>query len=545
MAGAHARKKGMSTGMKAAIAALALVVLLAILWGTGAFSKDASGDEALPGCDARELTVMATPEIADAVRQTLDKASASDPCTRFAVTEMSSHAAAKSISRGAGPDIWIPNSSSWIDAIDASSGRAWQEGTSLATSPIVLAGGEAQLAEVGNVPSWGDLINESKANLRMANPDIDAASRLAYQASRTGRPSNVGLDTGARLIVMSRFARPTTEQLLEDHVAKPTSSPVFPLSEQELAAFNAEHEDDALGMVVPQSGTLSLDYPWIASPELARDELDIADKGLKAFDTPAARSTLAKADLRAPGRTGGPKINGTEAPEYTELPAPTRDERKVALEQWDVLRTDMRMLTLIDVSGSMAWDGPTEGMSRMEILQGAAKQALTILPEGSKIGSWIFSTKRDGAKDHQELVPVRTLTDKVGSGTQRDKLRSVVDSLDERLKGDTGLYDSTWAAYQRMQADYDGTYVNSVVIMTDGENDDPAGGLTLKQLLTKLKDAYDPERPVRIVTIGMGEADPGALRRIADETGGSSHIAETPEDIERVFVTALLARHQG
>ena len=32
------------------------------------------------------------------------------------------------------------------------------------------------------------------------------------------------------------------------------------------------------------------------------------------------------------------------------------------------------------------------------------------------------------------------------------------------------------------------------------------------------------------------------LQKIADETGGTSYIAETPDDIERVFVQALLAR---
>ena len=40
----------------------------------------------------------------------------------------------------------------------------------------------------------------------------------------------------------------------------------------------------------------------------------------------------------------------------------------------------------------------------------------------------------------------------------------------------------------------------------------------------------------------MGEANPTALQKIADETGGTSYIAETPDDIERVFVQALLAR---
>ena len=42
----------------------------------------------------------------------------------------------------------------------------------------------------------------------------------------------------------------------------------------------------------------------------------------------------------------------------------------------------------------------------------------------------------------------------------------------KRLGGDTGLYDTT-KANEKMVREYDDDYVNSVVIMTDGKNDDP------------------------------------------------------------------------
>ncbi len=98
------------------------------------------------------------------------------------------------------------------------------------------------------------------------------------------------------------------------------------------------------------------------------------------------------------------------------------------------------------------------------------------------------------------------------------------------------------AAYSKMVAEYDDRYVNSVVIMTDGRNDDPGGGLDLTQLLAKLKATSRGDRPVRIITIGMGEADPASLKAISKATGGTSYIANTPADIQRVFVQALLAR---
>ena len=47
---------------------------------------------------------------------------------------------------------------------------------------------------------------------------------------------------------------------------------------------------------------------------------------------------------------------------------------------------------------------------------------------------------------------------------------------------------------------------------------------------------------MRVITIGMGEADPAAIKAISRATGGTWYIANTPADIQRVFVQALLAR---
>ena len=93
-----------------------------------------------------------------------------------------------------------------------------------------------------------------------------------------------------------------------------------------------------------------------------------------------------------------------------------------------------------------------------------------------------------------------------------------------------------------MRDSYDGNFVNSVVLMTDGVNDDTTGGLGLRTLLSRLKDEFDPDRQVRVVTIGMGEADASALKQISAATGGTSYIANRAEDIDRVLVQALLAR---
>ena len=62
----------------------------------------------------------------------------------------------------------------------------------------------------------------------------------------------------------------------------------------------------------------------------------------------------------------------------------------------------------------------------------------------------------------------------------------------------------------------------------------------LDELLTTLEKEQDPENPVRIITVGISQdANEDVLKRIAEITGGSSHIAKAPEDIQKVFVDAL------
>ena len=243
-----------------------------------------------------------------------------------------------------------------------------------------------------------------------------------------------------------------------------------------------------------------------------------------------------------PNGAGGPEVAGSAAPDVTTLEPLDRNERVAAVETWDRMRTDMRMLAVIDVSGSMEWDSPTAGMTRWDVTKGSLTKGVGILPAGSQVGGWVFSSDLSKGKDHRVLAPIKRLDSTKGGTTHRESLRKLIDGGDKYIGGDTALYDSIWAAYQKMVKEYDPDYVNSLVVFTDGENDDPNGGLSLNQLLSRLDDSYDAKRPVRVITIGMGEASPTALQKISDETGGTSYIAETPDDIERVFVQALLAR---
>lgn len=512
-------------------------------------------------CSGDPLTVAAAPEIAEVVKAALNRVTAARSCDGFTVTPASSKATRDRIQSGRAPDIWVPDSVSWVDQVgaDAKDGvpapsqsgpnavtegaKTWVATGSLARTPVVLANPKEGKNRLAKEPSsWTELIN-STSGLQMVNPDDDIASRLAFYASRMSSPEAMTLDVGSHLIFASRFAKPTIRELFDQAVEGKDLAP-FPASEQELAAFDREHPS-IFRSVIPKEGSPTLDYPWIPSPSLDAAQREVAADGFKAMRAPETLDALAKAGFRGIDNGGGPLIDGSKAPYFTNLKPLTAPQRLAAIEQWDVLRTDMRMLAVIDVSGSMAYPARnTRGLTRIKVTEDACVTALSMLPAGSKIGAWVFATNK-GPKGQPwlPLADVERLDSTKDGLTYRQHLINTTRTAPKKyLGGDTALYDTTLAALKTMTDSFDKGYVNSVVIMTDGKDDNPGGGLNLKQLLAKIKTTYDPKRPVRVITIGMGEADPSALKAISNATGGTSYIADTPKDIERVFVEALLAR---
>ncbi len=508
----------------------------------GSAASGASG--ASQSCPAQTVpvTVAVTPEVEPVVATHLAAATRSQPCLAYTVRSASSLATAAAIRKGEAPSLWIPDSFTWLDMLGDAKAAGWTQGRSLAHSPVVVVTGTRGRAGTEAPPaSWSELINV-RGEPRMANPDNDTASRLAFFTSRLDQKDKITRDTAARLIFTSRFAKPQVTALFEMAKADPTNVHPFPASEQALFAFD-KTQPGLLKAVLPRAGTMSLDYPLIVNPSLPATVKPAVDAAYAALTSSAAAADFEALGFRHPSNVGGPTIAGAPAPTFTELPVVDEPARLAAIDQWDVLRTDMRMLAIVDVSGSMKYPAKgTKGLTRAKVTEESLKVALRVLPGGSRIGGWAFSTHLGGkGVDWKEYAAVRPLQEPYQGKTWREHLIDVVGIIPKTLGGDTGLYDTTWAAYQKMQKEFDPEFVNSVVILTDGENDDPQGGLSLDQLLAKIK-ASPQDRPVRIVTIGMGEADPRALQAISKATGGTSWIANTPNDIQRVFVEALLAR---
>jgi hypothetical protein len=283
-----------------------------------------------------------------------------------------------------------------------------------------------------------------------------------------------------------------------------------------------------------------LDYPFAVMPGTSVDKATAAGAILGLLAGDAYRNRLATAGLR--GDDGGigagfaaPKGAPALTAPVTAAPDPSRVD--TVLATWSAITSPGRLLAVVDVSGSMLQAVPSAGgASREQVTVEAARRGLGLFDDTWAAGLWIFSSQLDGATDYRELVPVAPLAD------QRQRLLNSLADIRPKPDGNTGLYDTTLAAYRAVQAGWDPSRVNSVVIMTDGKNDD-ATGLSLDQLVDELRKTMDPARPIEIIAIGIGnDISEAELKRITDTTGGGTFTAPDPAKIGDIFLKAIALR---
>jgi hypothetical protein len=326
-------------------------------------------------------------------------------------------------------------------------------------------------------------------------------------------------------------------------------------SEVQVAAYNLDEPTEPLVAAYPADGTVLLDYPFVRLPVRAGggdDEGDASgDDVTDAEDAPTraelldafeaevrgAAERLAADGFRSPDGTGTLDIPGLAA----EGPAAAAQlDTAVQLEilrAWGVLTLRSRMLAVIDVSGSM--EEPAEnGLRRIDIFQQAAIGAMEKFSGEVELGVWVFSTARNGDLDYEDLAQIAPLADLA----HKQQIAGIIQSLPARLGGATGLYDTALAAVQRVRESYDPEKVNSVLLITDGKNEDE-NGIDLETLLAELERTNDPAKPVAVIMIGFGpDTDLAAMQRIAQATKGAAYSASKPEDLGTVLVDALSQR---
>ncbi|WNM36985.1 substrate-binding domain-containing protein [Micromonospora halotolerans] len=573
-------------GAGAVAAATALVVVVAGSW---------FGYQQLagPNCSGRiELSVAAAPEIAPAVRGAADQwvadgaavgetciavnVSSAEPVDVAAAVASKHGATLAGVGQASGtvvtPDVWVPDSSTWLLRLKSGGATAFApaNGASIARSPVVVALPEPVASRVGwpdKELRWTDLLGQvtSGKPLRagIVEPTQDAAGlsgllSLTAAASATGAAGSPKAQEA--MVGALRALATNRSSLREDLLARfPRSSDptaianalgAAALSEEDVIAYNNTKPPIPLAALYLKPDPIALDYPFAVLPGIEPTKASAARVLFEVLRTPGFKNRLAGQALRAPDGNWG---DGFKAPQgapspanggATAIPAAGQggaaDLDPVAIQKatttWSVATQSGRMLCVIDVSGSMKKPVATAGgASREQVTVAAASQGLGLFDDSWSIGLWTFSTNLNGSQDYRELIGIKPLSSNRGPIQQR--LAAIRPS-----SGNTGLYDTMLAAYKKVQQDWEPGKVNSIVLFTDGKNEDDHG-ISQKALLSQLKQLRDEEQPVQVIIIGIGtEVSLAELTSITKETGGGAFVTTDPSKIGEIFLQAIALR---
>ena len=560
------------TGLIVTAAAVAVVV---VATGSWAGYREFSGKDCT---STATLKVTAAPEIAPAVRAAADtwakgdEAKVDDACIAVTVVEAKAPSMAAAIAarhrvslQGVGAqsedsadsDVWVPDSATWLLRLASDAPGFVPSNTgSIASSPVVLAVPQPAAAEAGRTPGLKDVVKQIVTDKALRPGIVDPARDAAGLSALLALAAAAGNDaaSGAVKVGIMRAFAVNSSSIRADMLQKfPRSQDdignsvgMAPLSEQDVITYNASRPPVSLAALYPQPAPPVLDYPFAVMPGIDPVKSAAATSLRRQLSTNTFHTELAKVGLRTPPGTTGPGFATPQgAPATVAPPPPSKDIKATAtaigklLGSWSVITQPGRMLAVFDVSGSMKEKVPTAGgASRAQVMRQAAEQGLALLDDRWFVGNWTFSTNMVGKRPWIENCPI------VSNATHHLELLACLDKITPKDGGDTGLYDTALASYKRVQEGWQAGLSNSVVLYTDGRNDNPDGGLTIDQLVAGLTKARDPKRPVRMIIIGIGpDVDRAELTTIAKASGnGGVFIATDPADMGDIILQAIGSR---
>jgi Ca-activated chloride channel homolog len=567
---------------------MAIVVILAGSW----FGYRQLSDK---GCTGQiKLSVAAATEIAPAVEQVAqqwitDGANVNGTCVAVNVYGINPATMAAAVARehkvtltGLGPapasvavpDVWIPDSSTWLLRLKSeATGFVPTDGTPVAESPVVLAMPQPLAQQAFGWPDkkigWKQLLDTMTKSQVVQTGIVDPNRDAAGLAGLLALSSVAGTDPdGQRKAVGAlRALAAGSSSIREDLLQKfpraadandiASSLGAAPMSEEDVIAFNAEKPPVDLAALYLEPTPPALDYPYAVMPEVDAKKTAAATGLRQVLQKPAFKNALAAVGLRGPDGSAGSgfalPIGGPAASAPATAPsegvkgganggtaAAGLDASAISqtLGRWAAITVPGRVLAVFDVSGSMLTKVPTAGgLTRGQVMQQASAKGLGLFDDQWAVGLWVFSTNMDGKKPYKEIAPISPLS------SARSRLQQATGAIVPKRNGDTGLYDTALAAYKEVQDGWQAGRVNSVILMTDGKNENKTG-ITRDQLVAQLKKLKDPKRPVRMVIIGIGnEVDRKELEAVTAATdAGGVFIAPDPAKIGDIFLEAIASR---
>ena len=561
------------TGRVIALVAAALVAFVVITTVVITRGDDDPAD-GQPVCPATAyLQISVAPELVSPVRSVVERLHASralsdvDPaCPAPGVTatgsaDMVQFLRANEVGR---PDVWIPDSSLWLRQLAAGGVTLPGEHPSLATSPIVIAVPDAPAIGTATATSgpvtpavtpargWDDLLPHASANTVPHRLALPQPSRLFPVASALIGLRQVAAtrSTGAAdfsLMVRNALTDLPVEGSLASLEAAARSGVGLPATEQQVYAYAQGSPERTFRAVYPPDGSaISSDFPYVVLTSDPQRQASAATL-LADLQSETGKTALREAGLRDADGTAGSELTSSFVVDASQPTGSVPDVAAAitAVGSMDRILKGSQVLVVVDVSGSMGFAVPQAGgATRLDLALRAATAGLASYPDDTKAGLWVFSTNLTPTTDYREIVPLGPLGIRRDGTNGRQLMAGGLASMQPKEGGSTGLYDTVLAAVREVRQNWDPERVNSVILITDGANEDD-NGISLPELLSTLRSENDPQQLVPLFVVAYGPStDSAALQQIIQVTSGKVYAVNDVRAVGAIIQDAIGQRAQ-
>jgi Bacterial extracellular solute-binding protein/von Willebrand factor type A domain len=531
--------------IRGALAGLGLLALVAAVLATALrlqpvehSSATLASDSATPGaadCTGPQIRALVSSVYAPVLQAAQRHLSQGADCIRLQIAVLDGHAAARNID---GADVWIPDDAAWAGDVkgDQLAAHAVHRGTVLAVSPLYLASDQKTAARIeqagGTWTSVARLVSSS-SGLRLAVRDPHSSGEGLIGLGDLAETiwTKKGMDESA--LMLNRAFR-HTRTINSGQPAWPRAGEVGIVAES--TALKYPNEARSLTLLTGRDYTGLLRYTWFPTAAAVANQTRAAalQKLYDALHTEDADVARRAAGLRAPDLS--PVGSTLPTPQPRAAPFGVLAEHHIyhVFASWYPEDRDASLLLVVDVSGSMAATAPGSTRSLIELVKAGCRATGGLLPDDASLGLWKFGANLQPGLglDYQPLSSLTQLTPE-----HRRAFTSAVDQLQAQPTG-TGLYDTVLAAYRFAAARYRPGIPNTIMVVTDGRQDDP-NGIGLGQLQTALRAAADPKQPIEVTIAALGGAtDTTALNDVVEPIAGRVAPVRTAEELGAIFVHA-------
>jgi hypothetical protein len=469
--------------------------------------------------DRPAVNVVASSGIAPVISEV-----AKQTCVQVTITTTDDSTAAAAALKQGKADVWIPDST--VRAILAGSAAA-TGAPSIASSPIVVAApNSVDTTNFAKSPlTWSAMLH--RATLSPLKVEVQNTSASATALVLASALNGLALkETGDKYLGLASTA--VASETMPSATTSAIAAGTLRIEEARLV-----QQQPNTKIVNMSGGYPQLNYPWVVSPNASAAAKAASADLLTALQ--GAQGDTARKDhgLLNPGTMAVEPGDFAGTSSGMLIASPAVPTIPVLYSLAEAGAQHGNILSVLDLSGSMADPTSPGGPTKMQAVQNSANIAASLLSPQTQLGLWEFTYQLDPPNDYKQVVPIAPLS------SNRSLVLNALNNAQPILTGGTSLYRTVYDAYQYMQKNWKAGYANNILVFTDGKDETDPGAPSLATVQAQLKAIADPKRPIQLIMLGYGAADIDAMNALTSTVGGSVYHIESPTQIVGAFVDAI------